>query len=109
MMTSRILLLLLLSGVQGAACAQPARGVLLYETHCIACHSTEIHWRKKHLATNWSSLLVQVQHWQATQDLHWSTDEITDVAHYLNTHYYGFLEPAHKGYSEDKRIDHSLR
>lgn len=26
-----------------------SRGELLYSTHCIACHSTQIHWREK----NW--------------------------------------------------------
>lgn len=73
------------------ACADEARGALLYEAHCNACHGTEIHWRSKRLATDWASLLREVRRWQA--GLNWSEPEIADVAGYLNARYYGFPEP----------------
>lgn len=38
-----------------------SRGELLYATHCNACHSAEVHWRKLKLATDWDSLVAQVR------------------------------------------------
>jgi cytochrome c len=35
------------------AAAEPSRGQLLYETHCIACHSTQVHWRDQHVVRDW--------------------------------------------------------
>ncbi len=43
----------------------PSRGELLYTTHCIACHDTQVHWRDGKLAHDWNSLKVQVRRWQA--------------------------------------------
>lgn len=71
-----------------------ARGELLYTAHCSACHSTEIHWRKQKLASDWASLLVQVQRWQSIIGLVWSNAEISDVASYLNAVFYDFQIPA---------------
>lgn len=86
--------LCLLLGTHTLAHAQPkhseARGELLYTTHCNACHTSEIHWRKQKLATDWGSLKVQVRRWQASIGLGWSEEEITDVARHLNTLHYGF-------------------
>lgn len=66
------------------------RGELLYATHCKACHTSEIHWRDKRLATDWDSLKAQVRHWQANAALGWSNDDITAVARYLNDTFYHF-------------------
>lgn len=66
------------------------RGELLYSTHCITCHTSEIHWREKKLATDLQSLETQVRRWQNNSSLGWSEDEITDVTHYLNEVYYYF-------------------
>ena len=38
----------------------PTRGQLLYNTHCIECHSVQIHWREARRAQDWSSLLMWV-------------------------------------------------
>jgi len=37
--------------------AQPVagRGALLYDTHCIGCHTTQAHWRDRRLVTDWAS------------------------------------------------------
>ena len=81
-----------------AALAQPAaRGELLYSTHCIACHSREVHWRQKKLATDWESLSAQVRRWAGNAGLGWSDDEIADVARYLNAVHYRFAAPSVTG------------
>ncbi len=71
----------------------PSRGQLLYTTHCIACHTAQVHWRAKKLATDWASLKAQVRRWQAVQALGWSDGDITDVASYLNILYYRYATP----------------
>jgi mono/diheme cytochrome c family protein len=66
------------------------RGELLYEAHCGACHSTQMHWREKRLATNWDTLKAQVRRWQGTARLGWSEAEVVDVARYLNDTIYRY-------------------
>ncbi len=66
-----------------AAMAQ-SRGELLYSTHCIACHTTQMHWRDSRAATNWSSLVFQVRRWQGAASLGWSDSDILEVSRYLN-------------------------
>lgn len=87
-----IVVLTLLAGA--GAKAQPggteSRGRLLYGNHCIACHSTQMHWRDGKLATDWASLKAQVRRWQAAAQLNWSEDDIDDVARYLNDSFYRF-------------------
>jgi len=80
------------------ATAQPnravSRGELLYSTHCIACHTAEVHWRDKKLARDWISLNSQVRRWQQNAELKWSDDDIAEAARFLNSSYYHFSEPA---------------
>ncbi|CAH1385120.1 cytochrome c [Candidatus Nitrotoga sp. M5] len=66
------------------------RGELLYTKHCIACHSTQIHWREKKRVTDWTSLQSEVQRWQGIAGLGWDQEEIDDVAQYLNVIYYHY-------------------
>ncbi len=68
----------------------PSRGALLYETHCIACHSTQMHWRNNKVATDWPSLQREVRRWQRSASLDWSDDDIDEVARHLNERYYRF-------------------
>jgi len=80
--------------IAGAQPNRPvSRGELLYTTHCIACHTTEVHWRDKKLAKDWSSLSSQVRRWQQNATLKWSDDDIAEAARYLNASYYHFSEP----------------
>jgi mono/diheme cytochrome c family protein len=65
-------------------------GALLYQTHCIGCHSRQIHWRNAKLATDWASLSAQVRRWQANTGLQWTDEEIDEVANYLNRTIYKF-------------------
>lgn len=71
----------------------PTRGALLYSTHCIECHSTQMHWRAQRQARDWDSLKAQVRRWQATADLRWTEADITDVARHLNDTIYQFPQP----------------
>lgn len=69
------------------------RGELLYSTHCIACHSSQLHWRDRKLATNWVTLKAEVDRWQTTSGLMWSDDDVLEVAQYLNVRHYHFPSP----------------
>lgn len=71
----------------------PTRGRLLYETHCIACHSAQVHWRDQRAARDWASLFAQVRAWQARASLGWSEDDIEAVAQHLNDTIYRFARP----------------
>jgi mono/diheme cytochrome c family protein len=64
------------------------RGRLLYETHCVACHTTQAHWRDKHIVMSWADLLYQVARMQKNAGQDWSSAEIGDVAAYLNEQFY---------------------
>ena len=68
----------------------PSRGELLYTTHCVACHSTQMHWREKKLATDWPNLKAQVQRWQARASLDWNDADVTEVARFLNDTIYRY-------------------
>ena len=83
------LTVLLAAAVKAAPAAEsPSRGELLYGTHCIACHNSQMHWRDKRLASDWPKLLAQVRHWQGVASLGWSDDDILDVARHLNERIY---------------------
>jgi mono/diheme cytochrome c family protein len=86
------------------ACARPAeetqmapidanRGRLLYENACVACHTTQAHWRDKSIVTDWHGLLGQVSRWQAIARQDWTEAEIRDVAAYLNQRFYRLPAP----------------
>jgi mono/diheme cytochrome c family protein len=70
------------------AAADVQRGRLLYETHCIACHTTQAHWRDKHIVKSWGDLLYQVARMQKNAGQDWNSAEIGDVAAYLNEQFY---------------------
>lgn len=78
------------TAAQAQAPAAVARGELLYETHCNACHTTQVHWREKRLAADWAGLSAQVERWQANARLGWSSEDVDAVAQYLNARYYRF-------------------
>jgi mono/diheme cytochrome c family protein len=74
----------------GARAAAPSRGELLYTTHCIACHSTQMHWRDQRLATDLDSLRQQVRLWQGRALLSWTEDDVDEVTRYLDQRIYRF-------------------
>lgn len=91
-MRSFFAILLLLAAVP--AQAQPAdRGQLLYETHCIECHSRQMHWRDQRLARDWNTLAIQVRRFQSLARLEWSEDDVQAVTQHLNATIYRFPQP----------------
>lgn len=81
----------LFSAMTIASCAHAqSRGELLYSTHCISCHTTEMHWRDNKAATDWVSLKFQVRRWQGAASLGWSEGDIQDVTRYLNESIYRY-------------------
>ena len=80
---------------QGAT--QQSRGELLYSTHCIACHTQQIHWRDEKLVTDWASLDAQVRRWARNAGLSWSDSDVVEVARYLNALHYRFPAPTVTG------------
>lgn len=76
--------------------ADAARGALLYDNHCIACHNTQMHWRDQRLAKDWTSLRALVRRWQGAAQLNWSEEEVDDVSRHLNERIYRFEEPARR-------------
>ena len=70
-----------------------SRGELLYSTHCIACHSTQVHWRDKKRARDWASLQTEVNNWQKLSGLGWNEDDVVAVARYLNACCYHYPAP----------------
>jgi mono/diheme cytochrome c family protein len=89
----------LLVGLAGCGSSPPAttvaaaapdvqRGKLLYENNCNTCHTTQPHWRSQRLVGDWSDLVAQVTRWQGIASLHWTSEEIRDVAIFLNEQFY---------------------
>lgn len=95
------------TGLPDARAADAARGELLYNTHCVACHSTKMHWRSQRLASDWKSLVVQVRRWQSAIELNWDDEDIASTAAYLNRLYYQFPEPP--GEKLESRLDRGKR
>lgn len=87
----------LLAMAAGPAMSQgagtPSRGELLYATHCVACHNSQIHWRDARLATDWPSLVAQVRRWQDRALLQWSDEDVQAVAAHLNERIYRYPQP----------------
>lgn len=84
---------LLIASASLPAAAQPddaSRGQQLYSTHCIECHTVQMHWRAQKKARDWPTLKAQVRRWQAEARLQWSEQDINDVARHLNDTIYRF-------------------
>ncbi|MDF2463311.1 MAG: cytochrome c domain containing protein [Ramlibacter sp.] len=69
------------------------RGQMLYSTHCIECHNTQMHWRARHQARDWTTLRAEVHRWQAAASLGWSDADIEEVTRHLNDTIYQFELP----------------
>ena len=82
--------LLLAVAIFAPSAMAQSRGELLYTTHCISCHTTEMHWRDKRSANDWTTLKLQVRRWQDAASLAWSDGDILDVSRYLNESIYHF-------------------
>ena len=86
--------LLLTSPVHSdGASFEEGRGEMLYQNHCVACHTTQVHWRDQRLAKDWASLRMQVRRWERNAGLTWDEEDIEAVSDYLNRLYYQFPDP----------------
>ena len=82
--------ILVLSAAAHAQSTPPSRGQLLYDTHCIGCHTMQMHWRDQRLARDWATLKGQVQRFQGINNLGWSDEDVDAVTRYLNDTVYRF-------------------
>ncbi len=82
-----------------------SRGELLYSTHCITCHTSQMHWREKRAATDWTRLKAEVRRWQGAAALNWSEADIDEVARYLNDSIYRFAQTPDPSASLSPRPD----
>lgn len=87
----------------------PTTGQLLYTTHCVGCHSTQIHWRDARMAQSWDGLKVQVRRWQGNAGLQWSDTDIVDVALYLNDTIYHFPQTTDRFSHKPRGVEACLR
>jgi hypothetical protein len=55
-------------------------GELLYGTHCVARHTTQMHWRNDWQAFDWDSLKFQVREWRGNAGLAWNDADIAEVS-----------------------------
>ena len=95
---TRLILLAALAATVTLSHSQPepsqSRGRLLYTTHCIECHTMQMHWRNDRRAQDWESLKAQVRRWQGTAALAWSDEDIVEVARHLNETVYHYPQTA---------------
>lgn len=95
--TALTLALCVAAGIEAAAqapnAADEGAGALLYSTHCVGCHTAQVHWRDGKVVTNWAGLQAEVRRWQNNIGLGWSEDDIAAVARHLNAIHYHFPAP----------------
>lgn len=75
---------------QTVAPGEVSRGEMLYTTHCIACHTAQVHWRERKVAQDWTGLVAAVHRWQGNANLGWNDGDIDEVARFLDARYYRY-------------------
>lgn len=78
---------LLLSGERSLA-ADANRGQLLYENHCMVCHTSIVHVRERRKANSREEIEAWIVRWQTELGLNWDSGEVDDVAEFLNQRFY---------------------
>jgi mono/diheme cytochrome c family protein len=71
-----------------ARAADASRGQLLYENHCMVCHTSVVHVREHRKASSREDIEAWIRRWQKELALSWAPREIADVAEFLNQRYY---------------------
>ena len=82
--------LLIASGAAAAEVPSVERGRLLYENHCVTCHTPNVHRRSNRIALNTAELRQIVNQWQEQERLDWSAQDIEDVVQFLRETRYRF-------------------
>jgi mono/diheme cytochrome c family protein len=75
---------------ESTARTDTSRGAMLYDNHCIQCHTQQLYWQDKRLVIDKKSLTDQVNRWQRNAGLEWSDDDIKEVSQYLNGKFYHY-------------------
>jgi mono/diheme cytochrome c family protein len=63
-------------------------GEALYKNHCTECHETLAHTRPGSRISSMGEIRSWVASWSFHSNLHWSSEEVEDVADYLNRKFY---------------------
>lgn len=77
-----------------AAAADRDRGMVLYETRCVACHDTGVHSRVARRAKNFEDVRAWVTRWSNFLGGDWGPTEIDDVSRYVNERFYDYPCPS---------------
>lgn len=77
-------------GANGGPSRSAYRGELLYENHCLGCHTSVAHIRENRRARTPSEVQAWVARWAGELKLSWTTEEVGDVARFLVRRYYKF-------------------
>jgi mono/diheme cytochrome c family protein len=82
----------MLPGPAAVAAEVPSveRGRLLYENHCIVCHTPNVHRRPQRLAMSEGELRELVTHWARQENLRWSAEDVEDVVQFLRVTRYNY-------------------
>jgi hypothetical protein len=80
-------------GIGGARSEDLSRGRAIYETRCVGCHGTSVHSREARKAKDFAGVRAAVQRFAGEAGGVWQTEEINDVAAYLNQLYYRYPCP----------------
>ena len=64
------------------------RGEALYNNHCKECHETLAHTRPGSRISSKGEIHSWVASWSVHSRLNWSSEEVEDVADYLNRKFY---------------------
>lgn len=64
------------------------RGQALYENHCKECHESLAHTRQGSRISSIHDIRNWVASWSVHSKLDWSSEEVRDVADYLNQRFY---------------------
>jgi mono/diheme cytochrome c family protein len=69
------------------------RGQSLHENHCRMCHDSIAYKRGEKIAKNYDEVRAQVVRWETNTGLHWSPEDVDNVAAYLASRYYKYPLP----------------
>jgi hypothetical protein len=73
-----------------AYAADMEHGKMLYENHCVSCHSSAVFTREKRMVNNFTELRERIRQCELSNDLTWFDEDIDAVVNYLNTNFYKF-------------------
>jgi cytochrome c len=80
----------LLTAAPLSMAADLKNGETLHAENCIRCHDTGVYTRSNRRIQNLARLGSQVRFCKDNLSLTWFDDEVDDVIHHLNFHYYKF-------------------